>query len=198
MISYISDKLFKVFLDYLRFESNKAPQETNGSKREDALTFRVGDVGGSIVSLVGNFPALRIIWSLYGRIKLKNNQYEKCNVFDYPCYVGGSQKQKIGTALERYSYCAVTASTRSSDLVFMIHSCLQHLFGKYWNCICLSILLTQLNNFWVGEVILRKVQLDSLCCHSKSWSFFLLIYWPATLGERESCRNSHFMNYIKL
>lgn len=61
MISYISDKLFKVFLDYLRFESNKAPQETNGSKREDALTFRVGDVGGSIVSLVGNFPALRII-----------------------------------------------------------------------------------------------------------------------------------------
>lgn len=32
--------------------------------------------------------------SLYGRITLKNNQCEKCNVFDFPSYVGGSQKQK--------------------------------------------------------------------------------------------------------
>ena len=70
-------------------------------------------------------------WFSAGRIKLKNNQYEKCSVFDYPCYVGGSQKQKIGMALERYSYCAVTASACSSDLVFMIHSCLEHHFGKH-------------------------------------------------------------------
>ena len=65
-----------------------------------------------------------------------------------------AKNKTIGTVLERYSYYAVTASTRSSDLVFMIHICLEQHFGKYCNYICLSILLTQLNDFWVGEVIL--------------------------------------------
>lgn len=79
----------------------------------------------------------------------------------------------------------------------MSHICLEHpFFKKYWNCIGLYILLfTQLTNYWreVG-VILWKVQLLFFLLPFEISIIFLLIYWPATLGERESCRNTHFMN----
>lgn len=70
-----------------------------------------------------------------------------------------AKSKKIGTALERYSYCAVTASTLSSDLVFMIHTYLEHHFSKYWNCICLSIFLTQLNISGWGRLYFEKYSL---------------------------------------
>lgn len=180
MISHISYKLFKVFLDCLRFESNKAPQETNGSKREDLLWRSEWEtlVAALWVSLE---TSMLFIWLDLFMEELK---YKITSV----------RNAMFLISLLRLEAAKKQNNRNSTEEMFLL-GC--HCFNSWiWFSVSLSFLsrTTVLINTetvlvytyyclhsWIimgGCFNFEKYSFYSLCCHSKSWWFF---FWYVNL-----------------
>lgn len=125
-----------MFLDCLSFESSKAAQGTNGSKREDLLLWRSEweTLMDSIVSLMGNFHTL--YFGTFGNTKVQNNQGSKCSLSEWPFYAGSSHRKSPRDSVEEVvllcCYCFSSLLCRRCWWVTLTGTLI---LNKYWNCI---------------------------------------------------------------